>query len=34
MFTIHNILNDNNLDEDFPNVIPGEVIKFRYMKIM
>lgn len=33
MSTIHNILNGNNVDEDFPNLTPGEVTKFRYAKI-
>ena len=33
MFTIRNILNDNNVDEDFQNITPGEVTKFKYAKI-
>jgi len=33
MSTIRNILNGNNVDEDFPNLTPGEVTKFRYAKI-
>ncbi|KAL4085052.1 hypothetical protein QTP88_027890 [Uroleucon formosanum] len=33
MSTIGNILNGNNVDEDFPNLTPGEVTKFRYAKI-
>ena len=33
MFTIRNILNDINVDEDFPNITPGEVTKFKYVKI-
>ena len=33
MFTIRNILNGNNVDEDFPNITSGEVIKFKYAKI-
>ncbi|KAF0760239.1 Uncharacterized protein FWK35_00015373 [Aphis craccivora] len=33
MSTIRKILNGNNVDEDFPNLTPGEVTKFRYAKI-
>lgn len=33
MFTIRKILNGNNLDEDFPSIIPGEITKFKYAKI-
>lgn len=28
-----NILNENPVDEDFPNLTPGYVPKFRYSKI-
>lgn len=34
MFTIRNILNGNNLNEDFPNIAPGDVTKFKYAKIV
>ena len=33
IFTIRHILNGNNVDEDFPNITPGEVTKFKYAKI-
>ena len=33
MFTIHGIVNYNNLYEDFPNITPGEVTTFKYVKI-
>ncbi|CAI6351812.1 unnamed protein product [Macrosiphum euphorbiae] len=32
MFRISNILNGNNLGDDFPNITPGEVTKFKYEK--
>ena len=32
MSTIRNILNGNNY-ENFPNITPGEVTKYRYAKI-
>jgi hypothetical protein len=33
MFMIHNIFNENNLDEDLPIITPGEITKFMYAKI-
>jgi len=33
MFIIGNVLNSKTPNENFPNLIPEEVIKFRYAKI-
>lgn len=30
---LRNILNGNNLNEDFPDLTPGKVTKFKYAKI-
>lgn len=30
---VYNILNGNNLDQDSPNITPGKVTKFKYVKI-
>lgn len=33
IFTVRKVLNENNLDKNVPNIIPGQVKAFKYAKI-